>query len=375
MWPRVMCGEDTEWVVADPRGRIVDIAAFGEDGRPLLVGSVWLPAGPVAAFGDALADVVWGAFSDEDWSSARAVVRPLDGMSVREASTVDARTGFFENDQTRVDFPSGGKIKTMSLGHGWRLPENWASTHGHLRPQDAVPVIDEAATGGWDVGDEIQVHFPSDGTTTAFTVDRVWRRLEWAWPESAFHLADQLKGDLYAALVPLGPVWGFVTVSDRIDPFEGLGYSMNDLDWMRSVSGYGWLTFIDHASAGELDDAVLESCVDDGLRVTELGASVAFELPDGPVSSPEWYDRVDELIAPVRVERRGRSRGHHTEATMRTLSALDSALCYTGDPLRKAATRHPDPLPFTDESRAERDEQWPDKHHRPPLSWYKSGEE
>ena len=264
-------------------------------------------------------------------------------MSFRSASTVDARAGFFENDQTSVDFPSRRDSQDEVVGSRLAASRGWTSTHGHLRPQDGVPVIDEAALaakGGLDVGDEIQVHFPSDGTTTTFTLDQVWRRLQWAWPESAFPLADQLKSDLYTALAPLGPVWGFVTVSDRIDPFEGLGYRMNDLDWVRSVSGYGWLTFIDQASAGELDDAMLESCVDDGLRATELGDTIAFELPDGPVSGPEWYDRIDELIAPVRVERRGSSRGHHTESTMRTLSALDAALCYTGDPCQG-----PDPAP------------------------------
>lgn len=336
-----------------------------------------MPEARVPAFGDGLADAVFGAFSEEALATAHASARPLDGMSLRDVTMADARAAFFENDETHVYFPADDEISTFSLGHVWELPEDWDSAYGHLRPHDSVAVIDEPYSDGeleLVEGDEVEALFP-DGTTTTFTMGPVWRYVGWRWPTTATEMAEELKRGLYTALLSVGPVWGFVTVSDRIDPFKGLGYSLGDFDWGRAVSGYGWITLIDQQHAHRLDGTLLERCVEDGLRVTSLGATLAIELPDRPVAKPEWYDRVDELIAPVRVERRGHSRGHHTEATMRTLSALDAALCYTGDPHFKAPERHPDPVPFTSKAQAARDERWPDKDHRPALSWYETGDQ
>lgn len=284
----------------------------------MLVGNLWIPDSVDDASGLLLRNVIWRGFSETphspDWW---ALVR------------------FSERGPLKEDIAPDAAMTELLV--------NYHTTIGTKTGEEVTSTVREAG----------------------------WRYVAWAWRDLKLLQDPQSLSDFYTALRAIGDVRGFVTVSDRLDPFEGLGYKLNLWDYGVRIPGYGWITAVGSRSAvaSQRDVHDLE---EEGLVWRELSdATLVIELPGGPVCEPVWYDRIDQLVAPIRVERRGSSRGSHTEITTRTLSAADAALCYPGPMQTHHPARHPDPRPFTEASRRRRNEEWPDKHHRPPPAWYR----
>ncbi len=203
-----------------------------------------------------------------------------------------------------------------------------------------------------------------------FFEGHVWN-LQWQWGLAFTDERGRAAAQRFAEVVRrIDALSGWCRVSDDEHVFERLGYVLDkSLDYTRTATGYGWLTVLRRSHLELLGEAAVGRLGTPPLAMTKAGDSYVIECSGGPTPSIDAFDLIDDVIEPIRLERRGTSRGGTSEFAMTSLSRLDRALAFShrAPPMPE---RHPDPYPGTTTAIQQRNRRWPGPTHRPPLSWY-----